>query len=270
MRSRSVRHSAIWSLVLCGCLPIAAQHRGYHTELSNGTSGWLALINDSAQPIEAFHYKARCGNGGMGFSHDVLDFPGNKSSQPPVGGYQPDREDIVKPGDRRYFMLNLPPQTSGCAWQGDIDAVIFANGTFDGDETIVRGMQARRDGIAAAIGDWKERLRNWTEQVHQQTGDTNPDPLSLKAKDLSDEDSQKTMFPGCREKPTACEYWKGRKHVDSNIAIWAAGKSDSAVERHHILLGMIEKWQTKMDKDTAFVELDQTFPLPADLANSAR
>ena len=265
MRSCFVRFSTICFLMLCGYIPLSAQHRGYRMQLSNGTSGWVALVNDSEKPIEAFHFTGQCGNMiGNDFTYDALDSAGSRMLHPSIDGQAFDQNDVVKPGERMFSMVNLLPQPSGCAWQGDIDAVIFADGTYEGNETTVRGMQARRDGIAAA-------LKYWAQQLHQQAQDnTDADALALEAKDLSHEDFKKTMFPGCHKSPLACEYWRGRQQVDANIESWGKVKNGSAQKRYGSVLHSMERWQTKMDNDPALTKLDEIFPLPADIASSTR
>ncbi len=262
MRSRSFHCFTVCLLALCGGVSISAQHRGYHMQLSNGTSGWVAIINDSQRPIEAFHFAGQCGNGAESFTYDALDGPGSVMSHPPVDGHDLSQSVIVKPGERMYSHVNLLPQPSGCVWQGDIDAVIFADGTYEGDETTARNMQAHRDGIAAA-------LRYWAGQFRQPAGDI-PDlaAIVLKAEALSDADFKKTMFPECRKNPLACEYWTGRRQVDSLIKLWGGNTIGDTQRRYAGVLRFRERWQTKVDKDTALIELDETFPLPADLAST--
>jgi hypothetical protein len=61
MSPGSTRFKIFCFPTLCLCAPLLAQNRGYHMELSDRISGWVILVNDSENPIEAFHISARCG-----------------------------------------------------------------------------------------------------------------------------------------------------------------------------------------------------------------
>ena len=60
MSSRPLPFLLICLTIFYVCVPLFAQDRGYHKELSDGTSGWAILVNDSQKNIEAYHFSAKC------------------------------------------------------------------------------------------------------------------------------------------------------------------------------------------------------------------
>src|SRR5580700_6004196 len=143
--------------MLCGCTPLLAQVRGCHMELSDGTSGWVILVNDSEKTVEAYHLSAKCMSEGrprmgMEASYDALDSAGTSRSGPGkvIAGIFT-HSDVAEPGTRMVSMENLAPQPFGCVWDAKFDAVIYADGSYEGDEMKVRRLQARRDGVVADV-----------------------------------------------------------------------------------------------------------------------
>ncbi len=133
----------------------SAQAVQYQTELTAGTSGNLILENDARSSIEAFHYKAQCGNGATEGSQDILgiqngQFLGIVGDRPQHGP--------VRPWERVTFRENFYPNSSGCEWKVEVTAVLFSDGSYEGDKAQARAMQARRDGIVAAVGYWRAKM----------------------------------------------------------------------------------------------------------------
>ncbi len=58
-------HPLIFLCLLSVAVGLNAQARGYHMELSDGTTGYLILVNDSSKTIEAFHFNAIVHNARM-------------------------------------------------------------------------------------------------------------------------------------------------------------------------------------------------------------
>ena len=225
-------------------LPVLAQSPAYHLEFSDRTSGWVILVNDSQKPIEAFTVTATCGPLTSTPSYDALEFSGGGTSHPAVKGRQPS---LIQPGQRFFAPVNLAPQPSGCAWRGQVAGVIYADGTYDGQELAVHDLQARRAGIEAALQYWSNEQLGGHEQRVEANGATYAEGLA--ADDLS-----KTWTYTCRDEPAVCAYWEGRRHVDLNVA-------------HQMKLGAamtpyLDRWTAKFDADTAFKTLQITFPSP--------
>lgn len=138
MSLRSVCSLLVCLILLCGCVPLLCQNCNYHIKLSDGDRGQVIFVNDSKKPIEAFQVSGRCGRGFMardaldGPSHDALEVPGDKEGIESV---------VVAPAGRMTTLATLVPHPSGCKWETGVDAVIYADGSYGGNETIARGMQ---------------------------------------------------------------------------------------------------------------------------------
>ncbi len=254
----------VYLTMLCGCVPVLAQGRGYHLELSDGTSGWAILVNDSQKTIEAYHFSAKCMSEGwmrMGSetSYDALDSAGTSRSGPGrgVAGIHTNR-DVLEPGERMVSMENLLPQPSGCAWDADFDAVIYDDGSYEGDERRVRGLQARRDGVADGVKYWAARLAR--EHVDKASRET----IRTDAERLKEEDVKKTTSR-CRK--FACEYWRGRFQVDINVALNTRPSKDGPpLEGYGGIIQIYARHEKKIQADVALKKLDAVFPLSAALA----
>jgi hypothetical protein len=264
MSPGSIRFEIFCIGILCICAPLLAQTRGYHMELSDRTSGWVILVNDSDKPIEAFYFSAQCndvnarGGAGMQFTYDALQNPSTMSGHPGLDGKFLSQRDVVAPKGRFVSLTKLVPQQSGCDWKGDINAVIYSDGSYEGDEMIARGIAALRDGIAASVAYWQGRFNRESPEA------VDLDAVNADAQRLTKEDFAKTMFPGCRNSPLACEYWKGRHQVDSSVAMWLrrVALKDTHEEAYKKTAQIIERWQKKIDNNVALKRLDVTFPQP--------
>jgi hypothetical protein len=165
------------------------------------------------------------------------------------------------------FLTNLLPQPSGCAWRTKVDGVIYADGTFEGDEKVVQGVQARRDGIVAAVQYWEDRMHRPNQN---QTTSQLLEELENDAKRFSETDRRETMYPGCQQHPLSCEYWRGRQQVDTNAGLIAHLKKDDPEESYRRILQVMDGWQAKIEKNIALPKLDAVFPLPNEVADSIR
>jgi hypothetical protein len=153
------------NLLCLAALPLFAQDRGYHVELSdgpklgNGTLLLVTLVNDSQKPIEAYDAQAKCWVGddsraGSGANYDALTIAGDSVSNPYDSGSLSARHNtVLRPGGRMVTQLGLISEP-GCEWKPDVEAVLYADGTYGGDETAARGLQAYRDGVVASVRDW--------------------------------------------------------------------------------------------------------------------
>ncbi len=244
MRNQSLRFTSLSIFLSLVSLPVFAQTPAYHLEFSNGTSGWVILVNDSPKPIEAFSAKATCGATTTTPTYDALEFSGGGTSHPAVKGLQPS---VIQPGQRFFALVNLAPQPSGCAWQGKVAGVIYADGTYDGEESAVRDLQARRAGIAAALQYWNNVQLLGHEQTVSANGPNH-------AETLSQDDLAKTWTYTCRDQPSVCAYWSGRRKVDQDVALGM---------KHNAQLGpYLDRWSAKFEADIAFKTLEPIFPSP--------
>ena len=244
MRNLLIRFASFGVVLSLYSVPVLAQSPAYHVELSDRTSGWVILVNDSQKPIEAFTVTATCGAMTTTPTYDALEFSGGGTPHPAVKGLQPS---LIQPGQRFYARVNLAPQPSRCAWHEQVAGVIYADGTYDGEDNAVRDLQARRAGIAAALQFWSNEQLGGHEQTVAASGSTY-------AESLADDDLAKTWGYTCREEPAVCAYWSGRRHVDQNIA--QLMKHDGAMSPY------LDRWTAKLDADSAFKALQVTFPSP--------
>jgi hypothetical protein len=127
---------------------------GYHIEIADEKTGQVAFGNDTDVAIEAYHISARCGPAGTKFQYDSLETYGDHLGFAIPKGWHSPTHLYLPPRERTITMHRLTPQRSGCVWQPDIDGVIFADGTYAGDTTVVEMLQAFRAGMAAALETW--------------------------------------------------------------------------------------------------------------------
>lgn len=244
MRNLLFRFALLSVFLSLYSLPVFAQNPAYHLEFSDRSSGWVILVNDSPKPIEAFSVTATCGAVSASPTYDALDFSGGGTPHPAVKGLQPA---LIQPGQRFFSRVNLAPQPAGCAWQGKVAGVIYSDGTYDGEESAVRDLQARRAGIEAALQYWT----NVQLVGHEQTVAANG---STYAESLAADDLAKTWAYTCRDEPEVCSYWAGRRHVDQNVAV--------QMKRSAAMNPYLDRWTAKFDADAAFKTLAVTFPSP--------
>lgn len=245
--------------------PLLAQGRGYHMELSDGTSGWAILVNDSQKIIEAYHFSAKCLSAGRlkgatEYSYDALQNSGTSMGVPPTGVAGISHRDVLEPGARTVAADNLLPQPSGCVWDADFDAVIYADGSYEGDEMKVRGLQARRDGIA-------ERLEYWANRLAQEAKDkASLETIRASAERLKEEDRKKTVSI-CSKLPVSCEYWRGKYQIDGGVAMHTRPWKDGPqLDGYGGIIQIYARHEKKIEADVALKKLDAAFPLSQALA----
>jgi hypothetical protein len=248
------------AIAVSACM-LSAQAVQYQTELTAGTSGNLILENDARSSIEAFHYKAQCGNGATEGSQDILgiqngQFLGIVGDRPQHGP--------VRPWERVTFRENFYPNSSGCEWKVEVTAVLFSDGSYEGDKAQARAMQARRDGIVAAVGYWRAKM--------------NPPPIKSSDFELlaSDAKGRRTIdqanawaskcFQGTDE---SCSYWQGRQLVDLNIANDIERKKINPDPEFTSPVEILDRWQEVLDRNEALRKLDAIFLLPAGIGERA-
>lgn len=263
-----------WAFFLA-CAPLAAQSGSYHLELSHATQGVsrYILINDSRKPIEAFLASQWCISGGESSGGDVLDGPGLSSDVHGPDGSRPPKSGFLEPGG---WWDTMAPTTS-TSKQGvetcrpQVDAVIFSDGSYQGEAAAVRALQAQRDGFAVEVSYWAQRFSE------TDLSQLNPAALRMDAENLVAGDSAEYLKAsksrlGPSNPPTALQmYWSGRQEVDNDVLLWlqrepasesrqfAAGStSEGAVQR---IASSIAEWKNKIDSDVAMKQLEVLLPL---------
>ena len=231
-----------------------AQRHDYRVDLADGTSGEIIITNYYSQPLESLHFKGSCGNGAMSFDSDILDSE-NQPQRVPILNARGEAE-LFAPGERAFHRSGLPPQPSGCAWSYELTAVLFADGTWQGDEAAARALAARRDGL-------RDGARFWSEKLAAQFKLPLPDP-----KAMSDQDQPRTFSRTCEVSAVACSYWSGWLQVERNIAL-RAGDRVPQKEVSQRQLAEAARWQQKAEKIESTAKFDALFPVPPELVEAA-
>jgi hypothetical protein len=242
------------ALALCPAIPAQGT---YHLEFGGDGQGNEAAIlaNDSKTPIEAYFLSWRCGNhegqaiGGWSTGDTLAGVPASFSVMSPTGTIS--RTDIIAPGNRA--MVGNP------SCDASVDAVLFADGTWAGDELAARGLKAWRDGLVACIDEWIDFL----------TGDRGfiqpLDTLEARASALRQRDLDTSALypfdPNAETAPPALlQFWSGRGQVDSSLASWFDSTASWHVKAPPEALYMLRSWKAKVDGNKAMHELESVFP----------
>jgi len=261
MSSRRIAVRLLLLSIYCGALSAQSQTVHTHIQLSEGTSGHIIVINGSPKTIEAFHMKSKCGTGGGDTTKDKLESRGTVSSWAAPDGTRFNEPDVIGPWARVALIHMAPKQPgNGCVWDIDVDAVIYADGTFEGDESVVRTLQAQRDGYAAALAYWTERFKQ------DASGTVDVEATAAAANRMVEDDSNKG-YRGCLGKPSpTCAYWRGRWQVDINLAERIKPSSNPPSQRYDEMVQECAQWRAKIEADNALKTLDAVFPLPSGIA----
>jgi len=260
-------------LVICICSAFwGTQTPAYHMEYEESASGAsrMVVVNDSDETIEAFHATERCSNGGSEQSADTLDFPLTSSSSisGPDGRFA--RSGVVQPGGRWTSDLFLPT-TGNANCDIDVDAVLFGDGTYDGSKVAVEELKARRDGIAAGVRLWIEKVS--TQDIAGPAEETlHTEAMRVTARDTAR--SNKCQF-GPHGQPVdfvSCGFWAGRVQVDINILqqFGHGAKTNGVPVDLSKVTEMLSRWSNKVDANVALKRLDVTFPPVAQATMNGR
>jgi hypothetical protein len=251
-----------------------AQTPGYHIELIDDTAPHhsplnkrIVLFNDSDRTIEAAHISEVCeGDNRRGgpltheTTEDTLTYSSDKVGNPGPDGTLVFESTTIPPGGKMVLLEPLAQQPSGCTWNAKVDAVIYSNGTYEGDEIAVRGLQARRAGLAAGLNFWSGRLPPRPSDTHLLVLAPAAEAEAAFAKDINN-----SKPPVCQRDTIACQYWLGRGHVDLNISSMLKRPTEDSDTRYDHAVQEIERWQRKLNSDVALKKLESTFPLPQDI-----
>ena len=269
----TVRGRASIMLVVSSGLPLIAQSSNYHMELVDVGPGITntVLVNDSSQPIEAFHVLEKCDAGDGWWDRDVLSgpgAPGGTSSDIHGAHGRFSRTIGVEPGGR-WDGQHLG-KDKGRECQERADAVIFADGSYEGDEASVRSLMAQRDGVAAELKYWAEKFKG-----------ENPDGSTLssilaEARRRKKEDdawlNSYRLYVNTEPEPLLREYWLGRWLVDQNLLVHLPEElpADKASAIFIHAAGFIGDWKEKFDNDVSMKKLSLIFqPISVTSGDSA-
>ncbi len=278
--------SMLWARVVLFCfpfilgrLPLSAQSSSYHLESDDRTPNeQLILVNDSAKSIDAFAASQSCpreanGTSTAGYaSHDILGSPflSGVSSDMRCADGRLASGGALKTGECWRTSLFTSQQKRVC--ENELTAVIFSDGSFEGEDAVVRGMKAHRDGLAAGVHYWADRISQ-----------EKPDGSTLlvlfnevERRKAEDERKQSEYHYQPRlvlEKDESAmaqallwQYWSGRVAVDADLELRFNGliNGSSAVktasEALRKIADEIDQWKTKIDGNPAQQKLNTVFP----------
>ncbi len=269
----SIKHE-IFCLLLIGICSsrLGAQTPAYHSEYDEAPNGFIrmVLVNDSDKTIEAFHATERCSQGGSEQSADTLDFPVDSiaSISGPDGRFA--RRGVVEPGGRwTSSLFESTPTATNCDVQ--IEAVLFGDGTYDGSDAAVEELKARRDGIAAGVQLWVEKLST-NDGVAPTEETLHAEAVSVTAQDTAQRNKYRHGPQGRSEDFASYGYWAGRVQVDINILHQFAhgAKTKEAPVDLTKLTDMVSRWSNKVNTNAALKRLDVTFPPAARQATNGK
>jgi len=258
--------------VILGWLPLAAQSSSYHLEFDDRKrSQQVILVNDSEKSIEAYGASQLCFKPkqyrGVDDGQDILDAPfrGTPSSMRAADGSGPPRSGVLETGARWSMGISIP-ENWDC--QTHVNAVLFSDGSFEGEDAGVRGLKARRDGLAAAIHYWADRISR--EKPDGSTLDALLDELKQrKAQDqivrtkykshphLTFDKAEQPIPP-----PLLWQYWSGWLVAEGNLEFHLSKylNQENAVESFRKIADEINHWKTRIDGNLALRKLNTVFP----------
>jgi hypothetical protein len=272
--------SAVLSLpIILTAFGLPAQSANFHMEYvpGPGDSTRIVLVNDGQQAILAWQLSETCGKhiGHSWSSGDAFDVPGG--SDPFIHGADGrlSRGIGVEPGGS-WDAGSLNSCTDGMSSEkltsvARFDGVIFADGSYEGDEAVVRALKAHRDGIVASVRSWAEVF-----------GAANPDGSGLDQILAAikihegEEKAQRDRYPfpgGIREAEDPMRgYWEGRLQVEECLLISRTNQGsqgeEPAATRLKRIVHLLDEWKTKIETDPAMQKLDAEFPPIAESATA--
>jgi hypothetical protein len=220
-------------------------------------------VNDSDRPIQAFKILERSRDGGFcsAGGWDLLSGPGEAFRYP-----SRDRG-IERGGSRDYGYLTRT--SSGQECEPKIDALIFADGTYEGDEAVVRAMKAARDGLVSGLNYWSQEVRG------KKPNDASLAVLLDRAesrleRDIEEEREHPLSPSGAEEREALLhQYWAGRHSVDSSLKSQLSRELADSVQvanNFQWVVRTIDAWRAKIDTGVTTKALNITNPPISDPA----
>ena len=254
--------------IITGWLPLAAQSSSYHLEFDDRVPGHqdVILVNDSEKLIEAYGASQRCrrsnGRNGSGadVSQDILDDPhrGVRSDMHAAVGSSPSRSGVLETGGRWDAHIAVFAENGACDTQ--VTGVLFSDGSFDGEDAAVRGLKAHRDGLAAGVNYWADRIGR------EKPDGSTLDALLAEVRQRESEDQLKQRkYPITLNEntpPLLWQYWSGWLRVEKHIEFHFPKdlSREKARENLRKIADEINQWKNKIDGNLALQKLNVTFP----------
>jgi hypothetical protein len=223
---------------------------------------WVSLVNDSSKQIEAYDSLELSPDGGFcaETSEDFLTYPAPMANVFGADGKESRGRGVEQGGRWDLGYLGIDPHGKEC--EPKAVAVIFVDGSYEGDEVMVRGLKAHRDGVAAALNYWSQEM-------------VGKEPNKANLADLLDHTGNRLKKDGMEEmkylhsmtddevEKLFREYWSGRCEVDQFLKYQlSSGPTDDAeaARKFQQLVRLLNTWRTLMDKAVSMNELNIKYP----------
>jgi hypothetical protein len=254
----ALRQVAFRIPLLLGCLPLAAQSTRPHLEFEpKGSLFQLVLVNDSEKAIEAFSVRQTCDKWGQ-FTAAIL-YNGLRGTS-----------GVIESGDHRVLGGGWKLPSGDLACDAQLEAIFFADGSFEGSDAAVRGLKARGDGITASVNYWVDRIKR--EKTDGSTLGLLVDAIKQGVAADKAQQGRYSLNPAYGTSPLLWEYWEGRREVDS--AFEARFPRDLSTVKANELLQRVtdymEKRKTDIDGTEALQKLNTVFPPISEQARGQR
>jgi len=234
--------------LIMGCLPLAAQSARPHLEFEpHGSSFQLVLVNDSERAIEAFSVRQTCAKSGE-FTAAIL-YNGLRGTT-----------GIIESGEHRGVGGGWKSPSGDLACDAQLEAVFFADGSFEGNEAAVRGLKARSDGITASVNYWVDRIKR--EKPDGSTLGLLVDAIKQRVAADKAQQGRYPLNPEQGTPPLLWEYWEGMREVDSALAA-RFPRDLSTVNTNELLQRVtdyMERRKADIDGTEALQKLNSVFP----------
>ena len=256
MPAFALRHVAFCIPLIMGHLPMAAQNSSYHVEFEpQGSRSFshLVLVNDSNKSIEAYSVLQTCGRYAQ-FDPNILGQGYQSSRFVPLRG----ESGVIKPGERRTLRGGWSYRPGDRSCDAQVEAVLFTDGSFEGEDALVRGLKGLGDGEAASVNYWVDRIKS-----EEPDGSTLGLLLDEIKEHVADDKAEANRYPNRRYRDRPLwEYWEGRLEVDLDIESLFP-KDLSAVKPNDLLkrvTNYLEKRKTDIDGNETMQKLNTVFP----------
>jgi hypothetical protein len=244
----ALRQVAFCISLILGCLPLAGQSARPHLEYEpKGSLFQLVLVNDSEKTIEAFSVWQTCGKSGQ-FTAAIL-YKGLRGTS-----------GVIESGEHRGLGGGWKLPSGDLACDAQLEAIFFADGSFEGNDAAVRSLKARGDGVTASVNYWVDRIKR--EKNDGSTVGLLRDAIKQRVAADKVLQGRYPLDPEHGTPPLLREYWEGRREVDA--ALGACFPRDLSTVKAHELLQRVtdymEKRKADIDGTAALQKLNTIFP----------
>lgn len=187
---------------------------------------------------------------------DALDGPGGTTSEHAADGRYA-HGGVIPPGG--WVDMSSPVYRNAAGedirCERKLDAIVFQDGTFEGDQQALRFIAEHRAAVLQAVRNWVDRLKNEPE-----------DGSTLETLRLGAEHLREIAGKNIYDHPGSIAYWSGCSQVQTAFLVWLHPESNrySATEKFHRLSHFFGEWDEKIANDTALKNLTAAFPVPTD------